>query len=103
MQAQRRTIRKYPNRRLYDTTESCYITLRDIMRLVRDDVDFVVIDRKDERDITRNILLQVITEQEQGIDSMMSREFLSQLIRSHGTPQQQGVASALEQSVRRFG
>ena len=59
-----RVIKKYPNRRLYDTVESRYITLADIRRLVVDNVDFVVIDKKSQQDITRTILLQVIAEQE---------------------------------------
>src|SRR5690606_34653363 len=59
-----RVIKKYPNRRLYDTVESRYITLADIRRLVMDKVDFVVIDKKSQEDITRSILLQVIAEQE---------------------------------------
>src|SRR5437588_4577750 len=59
-----RTIKKYPNRRLYDTVESRYITLADIRRLVIERVDFVVIDKKTQGDITRSILLQVIAEQE---------------------------------------
>src|ERR1700682_5928690 len=59
-----RIIKKYPNRRLYDTVESRYITLSDIRRLVLDKVEFVVIDKKTQEDITRSILLQVISEQE---------------------------------------
>ena len=59
-----RTIKKYPNRRLYDTVESRYITLADIRRLVIERIDFVVIDKKTQEDITRSILLQVIAEQE---------------------------------------
>src|SRR5438309_10479071 len=57
-----RTIKKYPNRRLYDAGEMRYITLADISRLVIERVDFVVIDKKTQRDITRSILLQVIAE-----------------------------------------
>ena len=59
-----RVIKKYPNRRLYDTVESRYITLADIRRLVVDKIDFVVVDKKTQEDITRSILLQVIAEQE---------------------------------------
>jgi polyhydroxyalkanoate synthesis repressor PhaR len=97
-----RIIKKYPNRRLYDTVESRYITLADIRRLVIERVDFIVIDKKSQTDITRSILLQVIAEQEHGNQPIMSREFLSQVIRSYGTPVQSGVAGALEQSVRQF-
>ena len=74
-----RTIKKYPNRRLYDTVESRYITLADIRRLVIDRIDFVVMDKKSQEDITRSILLQVIAEQEHGGEPLMSRDFLSQI------------------------
>ena len=59
-----RVIKKYPNRRLYDTVESRYITLADVRRLVVEKIDFVVVDKKNNADITRSILLQVIAEQE---------------------------------------
>jgi polyhydroxyalkanoate synthesis repressor PhaR len=78
-----RVIRKYPNRRLYDTEDSRYITLSDIRALVVGDIEFSVIDKKSGHDITRTILLQVISEQEQQGDAIMSRAFLSQVIRSH--------------------
>jgi polyhydroxyalkanoate synthesis repressor PhaR len=97
-----RVVKKYPNRRLYDTVESRYITLADIRRLVIERIDFVVIDKKTQADITRSILLQVIAEQEHGSQPIMSREFLSQVIRSYGTPVQSGMAGYLEQSVRQF-
>jgi polyhydroxyalkanoate synthesis repressor PhaR len=97
-----RIIKKYPNRRLYDTVESRYITLADIRRLVIERIDFTVIDKKSQADITRSILLQVIAEQEHGAQPIMSREFLSQVIRSYGTPVQSGIAGALDQSVRQF-
>jgi polyhydroxyalkanoate synthesis repressor PhaR len=98
-----RVIKKYPNRRLYDTVESRYITLADIRRLVVGRIEFLVIDKKTQADITRSILLQVIAEQEHGTQPIMSREFLSHVIRSYGTPTQVGFAGALEQSVRQFG
>ncbi|MGH8326348.1 MAG: polyhydroxyalkanoate synthesis regulator DNA-binding domain-containing protein, partial [Steroidobacteraceae bacterium] len=60
-----RTIKKYPNRRLYDTVESRYITLAEVRKLVVDHVEFIVVDKRTERDITHCILLQVIAEQEQ--------------------------------------
>jgi len=72
-----RVIKKYPNRRLYDTVQSKYITLSDIRSLVLERIDFVVIDKKSQVDITRSILLQVIAEQEHGVDPVMSRDFLS--------------------------
>ncbi len=97
-----RTIKKYPNRRLYDTVESRYITLADIRRLVLERIDFVVIDKKSQSDITRTILLQVIAEQEHGAESLMSRDFLSQVIRSYGGPTRGVIGNYLEQSLRQF-
>jgi polyhydroxyalkanoate synthesis repressor PhaR len=95
-----RVIKKYPNRRLYDTVESRYITLADIRRLVVEKVDFVVVDKKSQEDITRTILLQVIAEQEHRTDPLLSREFLSQVIRSYGGPTQPLVGAFLEHSLR---
>jgi polyhydroxyalkanoate synthesis repressor PhaR len=95
-----RVIKKYPNRRLYDTVESRYITLADIRRLVTDKVDFVVIDKKSQEDITRSILLQVISEQEHLGEPLMSQDFLSQVIRSYGGAMQGFVGSYLEQSLK---
>jgi polyhydroxyalkanoate synthesis repressor PhaR len=97
-----RIIRKYPNRRLYDTTESRYVTLADIRRLVVEGVDFVVLDRKSQQDITRSILLQVIAEQEGGGESLMSRDFLSQVIRSYGSGLHHFVGRYLDESLQLF-
>jgi polyhydroxyalkanoate synthesis repressor PhaR len=97
-----RVIKKYPNRRLYDTAESRYITLADIRKLVVDNVDFVVMDKKTQDDITRSILLQVIAEQEHVGDPLMSRDFLSQVIRSYGGMMQGVIGSYLEQSLKLF-
>jgi len=97
-----RTIKKYPNRRLYDTVESRYITLADIRRLVIERIDFVVIDKKSQEDITRSILLQVIAEQEHGGEALMSRDFLSQVIRSYGAGVRTAMGSYLEQSLKLF-
>jgi polyhydroxyalkanoate synthesis repressor PhaR len=97
-----RVIKKYPNRRLYDTVDSKYITLADIRRLVLERVDFTVIDKKTEEDITRSILLQVIAEQEHEGDPMMSEDFLSQVIRAYGGAMQGFVGNYLEQSLKLF-
>ncbi len=78
-----RVIRKYPNRRLYDTQESRYVTLSDIRDLVQDEQDVVVIDKKSGNDITRSILLQVIAEQEQNGGALISLDFLIDIIRRH--------------------
>jgi polyhydroxyalkanoate synthesis repressor PhaR len=91
-----RVIRKYPNRRLYDTVESRYVTLADVRRL------FVVLDRKTQQDITRSILLQVIAEQEGAGESLMSRDFLSQVIRSYGSGLQDFVGGYLDESLKLF-
>src|SRR5688572_16643488 len=95
-----RVVKKYPNRRLYDTVESRYITLADIRRLVMDKIDFIVIDKKSQEDITRSILLQVIAEQEHAGEPLMSQDFLSQVIRSYGGAMQCVVGSYLEQSLK---
>ena len=97
-----RVIRKYPNRRLYDTVESRYVTLADIRRLVVERIDFVVLDRKSQQDITRSILLQVIAEQEGGGESLMSRDFLSHVIRSYGSGLQDFVGRYLDESIQLF-
>jgi polyhydroxyalkanoate synthesis repressor PhaR len=97
-----RIIKKYPNRRLYDTVESRYITLADVRRLVMDKVDFVVVDKKTQEDITRSILLQVIAEQEHEGDPMMSQDFLAQVIRGYGGAMQGLVGDYLEQSLKLF-
>jgi polyhydroxyalkanoate synthesis repressor PhaR len=94
-----RQIRKYPNRRLYDTTESRYMTIADIRKLVVDGVEFAIIDKKNHQDITDRILMQVVSEQEQSGEPMFGREFLLQTIRLYGTPLQGAVGECLRQSV----
>jgi polyhydroxyalkanoate synthesis repressor PhaR len=97
-----RVIKKYPNRRLYDTEESRYITLADVRDLVIGKVDFMVIDKKSGNDITRSILLQVISEQEQQGEAIMSQDFLSQVIRSYGKVVPDFMSNYLEQSMKLF-
>ena len=97
-----RVIKKYPNRRLYDTVESRYITLADVRRLVTEGTSFVVIDKKSQEDITRSILLQVISEQEHAGEPLMSQDFLAQVIRSYGSAMQSFVGNYLEQSLKMF-
>jgi len=97
-----RVIKKYPNRRLYDTVESRYITLADVRRLVVDKIDFVVVDKKNNTDITRSILLQVITEQEQLADPMLSQDFMLHVIRAFGSNVHALVTNHLEQSLKSF-
>jgi len=100
--SQPRVIKKYLNRRLYDTVDSKYITLADVRRLVTDGIDFVVIDKKTQEDITRSIMLQVITDQEHHGEPVMSQDFLSQVIRAYGSTMQGLVGSYLEQSLTLF-
>ncbi|HET8702151.1 MAG TPA: polyhydroxyalkanoate synthesis repressor PhaR [Nitrococcus sp.] len=94
-----RTIKKYPNRRLYDTAISSYITLADVKRLVLDGVDFAVIDAKTKADLTRSILLQIIAEEEEGGEPIFSSELLAQLIRAYGGSMQTMLTSYLEKSM----
>ena len=95
-----RVIKKYPNRRLYDTVESRYITLAEIQRLVVDKIDFVVVDKKSNAEITRSILLQVISELEHQADPILSQDFMIQIIRSHGGSLQPVVSAYLESSMK---
>jgi polyhydroxyalkanoate synthesis repressor PhaR len=97
-----RVIKKYPNRRLYDTVESRYITLADIRRLVVERIDFVVVDKKNGAEITRSILLQVIAEQEHLAEPILSEDFMVNVIRSYGSGTQSLVSGHLEQTLRQF-
>jgi polyhydroxyalkanoate synthesis repressor PhaR len=97
-----RVIKKYPNRRLYDTVESRYITLADVRRLVVEKIEFVVVDKKNSADITRSILLQVIAEQEHLAEPILSQEFMVGVIRAYGTGLQGQVSPHLEQSLRQL-
>jgi polyhydroxyalkanoate synthesis repressor PhaR len=100
--AQARIIKRYPNRRLYDTVESRYVTLADLRRLVLDRVAFTVLEQKSGADITRSMLLQVIAEQEHEGEPIMSEDFLAQVIRAYGGAMQGFVGSYLEQSLKLF-
>jgi polyhydroxyalkanoate synthesis repressor PhaR len=97
-----RVIKKYPNRRLYDTVESRYITLADVRRLVVERIDFVVVDKKNNADITRSILLQVIAEQEHLTEPILSQDFMVNVIRAYGTSAQGLVSGHLEQSLKQI-
>jgi polyhydroxyalkanoate synthesis repressor PhaR len=97
-----RVIKKYPNRRLYDTVESRYITLADVRRLVVERIDFVVVDKKNNADISRSILLQVIAEQEHLAEPILSQELMVSVIRSYGTAIQGQVSPHLENSLKQL-
>lgn len=97
-----RIIKKYPNRRLYDTEISRYITLEEIRQLVLQSIKFRVEDKRSHEDITRSILLQVIAEQEQGGDPIFTTEILSFILRFYGNPMQSSIGRYLELSIRMF-
>ena len=98
----KRIIKKYPNRRLYDTTESKYVTLSDVRELVLNGVSFCVIDKKSSEDITRSILLQIIIEQEEDGDPMFSSEVLEQLIGFYGKSVQGQAGDFIRSSLELF-
>lgn len=98
-----RIIKKYPNRRLYDTAISSYITLADVKKLVMDNVAFTIQDAKTSEDITRMILLQIIVEQEErGEEPMLSNSVLEELIRFYGGTFQGMMGNYLERSFKLF-
>jgi polyhydroxyalkanoate synthesis repressor PhaR len=98
----KRIIKKYPNRRLYDTEVSKYITIDDVRRLVVEGVDFCVKDVKTDEDLTRSILLQIIAEQEHDGAPLFSTRTLTQLIRFYGNAYQAAFADYLQQSLDIF-
>jgi polyhydroxyalkanoate synthesis repressor PhaR len=100
--AKPRIIKKYPNRRLYDTEISRYITLDEIRQLVLEGVEFEVQDSRDGSDITRSILLQVISEQEEGGNPIFSTEVLTRFIRLYGDSMQPSISRYLELSLSSF-
>jgi polyhydroxyalkanoate synthesis repressor PhaR len=97
-----RVIKKYPNRRLYDTEISRYITLEEIRQLVLQGIRFRVEDKSSQQDITRSILLQVIAEQEEGGNPMFTTELLQFIIRYYGDAMQTSISRYLELSARLF-
>lgn len=97
-----RVIKKYPNRRLYDTEISRYITLEEVRQLVLQNVRFRVEDKRTQEDITRSILLQVIAEQEEGGDPIFTTDLLTFIIRYYGDPMQTSISRYLELSLQLF-
>lgn len=97
-----RLIKKYPNRRLYDTETSTYITLSDVKQLVLEQEEFKVIDAKSSEDLTRSILLQIILEEESGGVPMFSSVMLSQIIRFYGHAMQGMMGTYLEKNIQAF-
>jgi len=100
--AQLRTIKKYPNRRLYDTEISSYITLEEVRQLVLDNEEFEVRDAKTGDDLTRSVLLQIISEHEERGQPMFTTHLLSQIIRFYGDSLQGFMGSYLEKSLQIF-
>ena len=97
-----RVIKKYPNRRLYDTDTSSYITLAEVKQLVMENEPFVVRDAKTNEDLTRSILLQIILEEEAGGAPMFSEAALANIIRFYGHAMQGFMGSYLEKNVQAF-
>ena len=93
-------IKKYPNRRLYDTSTSAYITLADIKKMVVGFKPFIVLDAKTSEDLTRSILLQIILEEESGGVPMFSAESLANIIRFYGHTMQSAMGRALEKNFQ---
>jgi polyhydroxyalkanoate synthesis repressor PhaR len=100
--AEVRIIKKYPNRRLYDTEISSYITLEEVRQLVVDGEQFEVRDAKSGEDLTRSVLLQIISEHEDRGQPMFTTQLLSQIIRFYGDSLQGFMGSYLEKSLQVF-
>lgn len=97
-----RIIKKYPNRRLYDTEISSYITIEDVRQLIVDGEEFEVRDAKSGADLTRQVLLQIISEHEQEGTPILSTQLLSQIIRFYGDSLQGFMGTYLDRSMQAF-
>lgn len=97
-----RVIKKYPNRRLYDTEISSYITIEDVRQLIVDGEEFEVRDAKSGEDLTRQVLLQIIADQESDGEPVLSTQLLSQIIRFYGDSLQGFMGNYLERSMQMF-
>ena len=102
MPEQQRLIKKYPNRRLYDTRTSSYITLADVKDLVLNHEHFQVLDAKSGEDLTRSILLQIILEEEAGGAPMFTSDLLAHMIRFYGNAMQGMMGKYLESNIKAF-
>lgn len=100
--ASTRVIKKYPNRRLYDTEISSYITIEDVRQLIVDGEEFEVRDARSGDDLTRQVLLQIIAEHEQDGEPVLSTQLLSQIIRFYGDSLQGFMGNYLERSMQVF-
>ena len=97
-----RLIKKYPNRRLYDTQMSAYITLADVKQLVLESEDFKVVDAKSNEELTRSILLQIILEEEAGGTPLFSSQMLAHMIRFYGHAMQGMMGAYMEKTLQAF-
>ena len=97
-----RVIKKYPNRRLYDTELSRYVTLADVRELVMHGIELQVVDTANSEDITRSILLQIMLDEESGGEPLFTAKMLSQMIRFYGGTVQGMFARYLEESLNLF-
>jgi polyhydroxyalkanoate synthesis repressor PhaR len=92
-------VKKYANRRLYDTGRSAYVTLEDLNEMVKDDIDFIVLDAKTGEDLTRSVLTQIVAEQETKGENLLPTTFLRRLISLYGENMHAVVPSYLEHSL----
>ena len=99
---EKRIIKKYPNRRLYDTGISSYITLEDVKKLVIKGIDFTVLDVKTNEDLTRTILMQIISEQEHGEHPIFSANVLTRIILAYGKTNQYFLSDYLSRCLEIF-
>jgi polyhydroxyalkanoate synthesis repressor PhaR len=98
-----REFKKYPNRRLYDIEESKYVTVEDIRKLILKGESISVVDSKTEKDLTRTVLMQIISEQEgEGHEPILTNRVLEQLVRFYGDALQSVVGRYIEQSIMTF-
>ncbi len=102
METEPRIIKKYPNRRLYDTKNSCYINLGQIKDLIEKNVTIKVIDRQTEKDITRSILLQIIMEQESNQQPLFSTDSLEKFIRYYEDSSREGFMHFMDKNMQFF-
>jgi polyhydroxyalkanoate synthesis repressor PhaR len=99
---QKRIIKKYANRRLYDTEDSRYVTLKDIKNIIALGTDVSILDDTSGQDITRALLLQIVSEQELGGTPLLNEKVLNQLIRFYGHPMQDLMSGFIANSIKTF-
>lgn len=97
-----RVIKKYPNRRLYDTEKSVYITVADVLKIIRAGEEFKVVDADSGKDITRSVLVQIITEQEAGASPILTTEMMTRFIRVYDDASQTLFGEFLDRNMKMF-